>query len=73
MMAAAVLNAAKNGNRTVFLTTIGGGAFGNPREWIMDAMERALNIHRGQDLDVAIVSYKSSKADVRQLMERFSE
>lgn len=72
VICAAVLNAAKNGNHTVFLTTIGGGAFGNPREWILDAMERALNLHRDRDLDVAIVSFDSPKADVQQLMGRFS-
>ncbi len=33
-LCAAQLNAARTGNRTVFLTLLGGGAFGNQSEWI---------------------------------------
>jgi hypothetical protein len=71
-LCAAILNAQNNGNRTLFLTLLGGGAFGNKIGWIEDAIERALNLNKHVDLDVAIVSYGSSNQSVRQLIERFS-
>ncbi len=58
-MRAALANANTTGNRTVFLTCVGGGAFGNPVEWIIDAMSRAFDIMSNVDLDVRIVSYGS--------------
>ncbi len=52
---AAVLNARKGGSRTVFLTLLGGGAFGNDKSWITEALERALNICGSVDLDICMV------------------
>ncbi|MGL5834217.1 MAG: hypothetical protein ACRC1Z_13425 [Waterburya sp.] len=67
----AILNSRKNGNNKLFLTLLGGGAFGNHTDWIVDGIERALNIYKYIDLDVAIVSYGSSKQFIKQLVERF--
>jgi hypothetical protein len=66
-LCAAVLNANATGKRTVFLTLLGGGAFGNMTDWITDSIRYALNIHRRIDLDVAIVSYGASRECVRKL------
>lgn len=66
---AAVQNAARGGSRTVFLTMLGGGAFGNPREWIMDALRRALGVVAGHDLDVCMVSRGHVDADLKALAE----
>jgi hypothetical protein len=63
----AILNSKQNGNNKLFLTLLGGGAFGNETAWILSAMQRALNIYKHTDLDVAIVSYGSSKQYIRQL------
>jgi hypothetical protein len=68
---AAILNGQNNRNNRVFLTLLGGGAFGNQTGWITDALKRALNIYKGWDIEVAIVSYGGSKAYVRQLVEEF--
>lgn len=46
----------------VFLTALGGGAFGNRQEWIADAMVRALEVMAGYDLDVVLVSYGERSA-----------
>jgi hypothetical protein len=70
-LCAGILNARATGNRTVFLTLLGGGAFGNMTEWITDAIRRALKIHRHADLDVAIVSYGSSREFVRAIAEEW--
>ncbi len=68
-MLAAMLNANATGNRTVFLTLLGGGVFGNAEGWILDAIERALRAVGDADLDVAIVSYGRSQRGVRELVE----
>ena len=68
----AILNAQDNGNKQLFLTLLGGGAFGNKTSWIMDSIARALRLYQDADLDVAIVSYGSSKLSVRQLVTSFS-
>jgi hypothetical protein len=69
---AAILNSGSSGNHKVFLTLLGGGAFGNATEWIIGGIQRALNLHKHVALDVAIVSYGSSKPGVQQLVHRFS-
>jgi hypothetical protein len=66
-LCSAILNARATGNRTVYLTLLGGGAFGNMTEWITDSIRYALDVHRNTDLDVAIVSYGASRDFVRKL------
>ncbi len=41
-MCAAILNLQNTGVKRVFLTLLGGGAFGNNEKWILQALERAL-------------------------------
>ncbi len=66
-----ILNAVNNGNKTLFLTLIGGGAFGNKIEWIINALQRSLEIYKHVDLDVAIVSYRHSDYHTQELIRRF--
>ncbi len=70
---AAILNTENTGNNHVFLTLLGGGAFGNELSWIIDSLERALRLYGKYDLQVAIVSYGASNAPVRQLVSRFAQ
>lgn len=72
-MCAAILNAVTNGSNRLYLTLLGGGVFGNDMAWIIEAIQRALTLSRHADLDVAIVSYGSSNAYVRQLVNQWSE
>jgi hypothetical protein len=67
---AAILNCESTGNKNLFLTMLGGGAFGNETSWITDAIERALMLYQDSAIDVAIVSYGKSKDYVRNLVER---
>ncbi len=69
-LCAAMLNAAGGGSNRVYLTALGGGVFGNDRGWILEAMERALRLASDAGLDVAIVSYGSSRRDILQLVTR---
>ena len=71
-LSAARINAANTGNRRVFLTLLGGGAFGNEDDWIFSAVERSLHLARQSELDVAIVSYGRSRPRVRELARTFS-
>lgn len=68
---AAILNSQSTGINRVFLTLLGGGAFGNKTDWIVDGIERALRLYEDWDLDVAMVSYRASKPAVRHLVESF--
>ncbi|MFW2383438.1 MAG: hypothetical protein ACN4GZ_16915 [Acidimicrobiales bacterium] len=65
---AATVNVHATGNRTVFLTLLGGGAFGNPSSWIIEAIERALRLTMREDLDVVIVSYGRANPDVAAVL-----
>lgn len=66
----AALNTLQTRNKTVFLTMLGSGAFGNGSEWIVDAILRSLGLFRGFDLDVGIVSYRLSSEVVRNFIDR---
>ena len=55
---AAVLSRRRGGARVrVFLTCVGGGAFGNRPAWIVDAIGAALEAFKDAPLDVALVHY----------------
>ncbi|MBE9001828.1 hypothetical protein IQ274_27380 [Nostoc sp. LEGE 12447] len=67
----AILNSIRNGNNRLFLTLLGGGAFGNQTDWIIGGIQRALNLYKYADLDVAIVSYGSSKQYIQQFVNQY--
>lgn len=68
---AAARNAARTGCRVVFLTRLGGGAFGNEPGWIDAAMRRALLLARDLLLDVRVVSRATPSADLKRLVAEF--
>lgn len=68
---AALLSLEARGCAKVFLTRVGGGAFGNDEQWILAAMTRALEIVQSCELDVRIVSYDAPPEDLRRLASRF--
>jgi hypothetical protein len=51
------LNAQRGGSNQIFLTRLGGGAFGNDDDWIETAIGTALERFKDHDLDVRMVSY----------------
>merc|ERR1711879_576804 len=55
LAAAAVLARQRKSRVKVFLTSVGGGAFGNRSMWISSAIERALTIFADAPLDVKLV------------------
>jgi len=66
---AAVLNRDRTGNKTVFLTLLGGGAFGNKTSWIIDSIELALSKFQDSGLDIQFVSYGISNPALAKLIQ----
>ena len=64
---AAVLNSRRGCSNIVLLTMLGGGAFGNAREWIHTAIRRALDKTQGHGLDVRLVSYGQPSPERQKL------
>jgi len=64
---AAILNAERTGNNTLFLTRIGGKSFGNSDDWIRSATKRALTLYQHARLDVVSVSFSGSKPKISKL------
>lgn len=61
-LAVATLLARERGERvTVFLTAVGGGAFGNRSMWIVGAIEGALKAYAQAPLDVRLVHFSSTR------------
>jgi hypothetical protein len=70
-MWAAVQNARRGTSNIVLLTFLGGGAFGNDDRWIHGAMQRALKMMSGFDLDVRLVSHGMPSRAIVQMAENF--
>jgi hypothetical protein len=68
-LCAAAINSQMTGNKTVFLTLLGGGAFGNETSWIVGAMDRALRMHADSGLDVRVVSFKRPNPALQKLFK----
>ncbi len=65
---AALLNRKETGSAKLYLTLLGGGAFGNPQVWIFDAIARSLRLFKNSGLDVRIVSYGSLSSSVDDML-----
>jgi len=56
------------GAKRLFLTRLGGGAFGNPPDWITDAIAGAIHAYRAAPLEVRIVSHGRPNPDNHSLL-----
>lgn len=59
----------EGGSRRVFLTSLGGGVFGNPMEWIGVAMQRACERYKDYNLDIRVVTYAGEVHDLLKQLE----
>jgi hypothetical protein len=57
------------GSSIVFLTFVGGGVFGNEKQWIADAIGRALKKFQHLRLDVRICHYRKVDESMRALVD----
>jgi len=62
---AGMLQENRGARSVVFLTRVGGGAFGNDTEWIHEAIRRSLRLASG--LDVRIVTFSAPDRDLLSL------
>lgn len=60
----ALLNAKNNSSNVVYLTLVGGGAFGNDKMWVLESLKKAIQKFKNTPLDVRIVRYSSSNMDL---------
>jgi hypothetical protein len=68
-LATALLNAEETGNGELYLTLLGGGAFGNPVAWILNSIRRATRVYASESLHVHVVSYGTRRADVDAIID----
>ncbi|MDW3194607.1 MAG: hypothetical protein R8G66_19675 [Cytophagales bacterium] len=66
---AALENYQKTDNNLVFLTLVGGGAFGNEPYWIIQSLKKVLDLFKHLPLDVRIVSYGRSNSALRSIVD----
>lgn len=66
---AALSNFEKTGCNKVYLTMVGGGAFGNEPEWILGSLLKAIKKFENVPLEVVIVSYGNSNKNIKKLIE----
>lgn len=69
---AAVQNAQRGTSNVVFLTLLGGGAFGNNERWIYSAIRRSLKLVIAYDLNVRLVSYRAASIEMITLVKEFT-
>jgi hypothetical protein len=58
----AMKNMANNDSNLVYLTLVGGGAFGNEESWILESLEKVIHPFKDVPLDVRMVSYGKSNS-----------
>ena len=67
----ATLNAQRRASNIVLLTQLGGGAFGNPQDWIYSAIRRALHTASPRGLDVRMVVRDRPSDGLLELIRQF--
>lgn len=63
-----LINYERTGSKKVFLTLVGGGAFGNEFEWISEAIRKALLKFRNTPLEIYFVSYRNRNPGIDQML-----
>jgi hypothetical protein len=58
----ALINLEKNKSNLVYLTLVGGGAFGNEEYWILESIQKAIRKFKNTPLNIKIVSYGRSNS-----------
>ena len=65
---AGLLNHEVTGDPRIYLTLIGGGAFGNEDDWIVESIQRIVEIWVNAPLELNVVSYGRSQPVLKSLM-----
>ena len=70
VICAGLANMHATGDHRVYLTMIGGGAFGNRDQWIVESIQWAIEKWRSAPLELKVVSYGRSQPVVQSMIER---
>jgi hypothetical protein len=70
-LCAGIINTRITGNNTVYLTLLGGGAFGNQTQWITDAVNKGLEKYQKYDLKIVFISYGRSDLRLNQILNNW--
>ena len=68
----AMINLEKTKSNKVFLTLVGGGAFGNDIDWILESLLKAIEKFKDMPLDIKIVSYGNSNALLKEAIKKYN-
>lgn len=66
---AAMLNMENNNSNLVYLTLVGGGAFGNEEYWILESIQKAIRKFKNVPLNIKIVSYGKSNLNLKKYID----
>ena len=69
---ASLINLEKTKSNKVFLTLVGGGAFGNHIDWILESLVKTIEKFKNAPLEVKIVSYSSSNAFLKEAIKKYN-
>lgn len=69
----AIQNYHSTGNNILYLTLVGGNAFGNPSHWIFDAIRQSLDKFSDVPLDVRMVSYKRTNHETTAFIRDYKK
>ena len=67
-----LLNMKKTGCNLVYLTLVGGGAFGNEEHWIMESLEKSVLKFKDTSLDIRIVSHSKSNPELIKTISKIN-
>lgn len=70
---AGMINWQRTDSRLVYLTLLGGGAFGNASKWIFESLEKALDKFRNIPLDIRVVSYSGKVSGLAKYLNNINE
>lgn len=70
-LCAGLMNMKSNRSNIVYLTLIGGGAFGNPEQWIVESMQKAIDKFKHVPLDIRIVSYPNNQPILNNFIDKY--
>lgn len=69
---AGLLNMQNNNSNLVYLTLVGGGAFGNEEYWILESLQKAIEKFKNIPLDIKIVSYIESNLNLKKYIKNMT-
>lgn len=67
---AALINLDNTGSNKLYLTLVGGGAFGNDQNWILESLLQSIRKFKNAPLNIQIVSYGNSNPMVQKLISK---